>query len=231
VEVMSNPMHPAEVMATLRRLSNYQQVEADKWKLKAIQCQSHPLEAEGCKWWESQHLTTGAELSTVADLIESLAASLEREESGHLATIDQRDAHEERINQIAGALGLDEEGMTWSSNSDVAVNCIEAIECLTAERDALAGMVQEWRDKAELLDKLAACDGLSYRDVATQFDWSLEHFGWYRYTDPADNQVKLARAAKEAENALCSDCPPKGWPTDLTRCSGCPQRKEAANAK
>lgn len=44
----------------------------------------------------------------------------------------------------------------------------------------------------------------------------------------SDEEV-LAEAAEDAAlpSVLCSDCPPVGYPTDITRCLPCPRRSEA----
>jgi hypothetical protein len=41
---------------------------------------------------------------------------------------------------------------------------------------------------------------------------------------PEEFQI-LDRARVIAAEALCSDCPPAGYPTDITRCNPCPHRK------
>ena len=41
-------------------------------------------------------------------------------------------------------------------------------------------------------------------------------------TPPTEERRAELRA--KAEAALCSDCPPLGYPTDKTRCLPCPRR-------
>jgi hypothetical protein len=196
------PMTPAEVVAWLRREANKLHTESLRFDAGV------PM---------SQIATTmrneAATLIAAADLIEALTASLEREESGHLATIDQRDAHEERINQIGSALGLDEDGLTWSNNSDVGENCIEAIETLTAERDEIArlaksGMEMSQENQMRLREERDGLAGMvlakdeALRDVLSNVD-ALEKQGSFGVNEQWAMDIKgMAHDAGDAALAL-----------------------------
>lgn len=47
---------------------------------------------------------------------------------------------------------------------------------------------------------------------------------------PSDLIARLA-AATEPSRELCSDCPPRDYPTDKTRCAECPRRIAALRAR
>ena len=70
---------------------------------------------------------------------ERLRKHLDHEERSHIETIKHRDAHEERINEIGAALGLDEAGLTWSNLNDVGERCVqEADRLVDSEQEANA---------------------------------------------------------------------------------------------
>ena len=60
--------------------------------------------------------------------IKKLKEQLTKEERDCLQVIQERDDMEEQVNQIAVALGLDEEARSWSNVNDVAERCLGAIE-------------------------------------------------------------------------------------------------------
>lgn len=78
-------------------------------------------------------------------LIEQLAKArkdLDREERDHIGTINSRDAHEERLNEIFSALGMDEEESTWSSCNDPGEIAAERASELYAKSERQAAAIQ-----------------------------------------------------------------------------------------
>jgi hypothetical protein len=75
---------------------------------------------------------------------------------------------------------------------------------------------------------------MSDRDVMRQALEALEHVQVERVFDgldrdyKADSAISALRSALAQEEAqLCEDCPPADYPTDKTRCTPCPRRKQA----
>jgi hypothetical protein len=60
-------------------------------------------------------------------------------------------------------------------------------------------LFRELSEKAALLDKLVKAPLPAGGDDTAKYhlDWFLESAGWYRYTDPDDMQIKLAKRCKE----------------------------------
>lgn len=84
------------------------------------------------------------ELRNQADKWSSAASTydqqLEAEERDHSQTVEERDHHEENINQIAAELGLECE---WSNLCDVGHECIGAATYLRQQLEAERGKVAE----------------------------------------------------------------------------------------
>jgi uncharacterized paraquat-inducible protein A len=51
-------------------------------------------------------------------------------------------------------------------------------------------------------------------------------------TEWKKEELSLKRRLRRMKKArVCSDCPPVGYPTDKTRCSTCPNKRELIEAK
>lgn len=79
-----------------------------------------------------------AEIERLTGVVGENTARLTDEESAHLETIDERDAFEERIDEIADALGDETE---WSSDNDRSQNAVELAEEVLADNARLRSML------------------------------------------------------------------------------------------
>jgi hypothetical protein len=117
--------------------------------------------------------------------VERLTKLLHDEELSHGNTIDHRDKHEDRINAICAALGMDEEACAWSSHNDPSERAMEEIYSLeqqvarltadlAAERAGAAGLREALVDLCTEVGASVVC-GANHntREVAQAYDRAL----------------------------------------------------------